>query len=1155
MGKVTIRVGRSGVGKTRQLLEEIREDTSGFRHILICPDQLTHRLERELSEICGDSISMRGEVLSFSRLSRHILHHCGGLEEPELDKGGRLLLLQQSVQKCQDRLEVLGHYTQQGSFYEKLMKTLDELKTNGVATELLFQLDQTLPEEKKIHDIALICGFYDSFTLGVAEGTVLDEKLGTDREKTARVAHDPRDRMTRVADALGDSSWGEEKVFWVDGFTDFTPQQLNILQHLMGQGEGMTLSLTGDLAEMSEVDSLFSPAFLTLKQLEERGKKENVNVEVKELQGDFTLRNPPLSHLEQHLFAETLIPYPEAVAEEVTVFSALTPHSEVEWVASEILRLVREENQRFRDILVVARNFSTYRDSIESVFPRYQIPVFTTEMVSILEKPVISVVNMIFQVINGRFRSEDMLKYLKTGFSSLPLKEVDKVEEYVLMWGEENWRAPWKKHTKRYDGHISEGKLSELSGKEGYDSAKRAYDSNERALKYLNGLRSKAMAPLLLLEEAVDSASGKSQCEFLYACLEELHLYEKIKERQRVLEEEGNLQQSMEYQQLWEILCRALEQSHELFTDEIMDFREFSKMFALVLSQYSVGTIPVSLDQVTAGETTRLKSNRVKTVFWLGCEDSVVPLPSNSGGLLNDTDRMLLQKYEITLNQDSERLLYREMTTAYEICALARERLIFSYPSRNIGGESLRPCFLIPRLEAMYPNLKIKREEELQGHFRLVSPLPAMEQGEKFPFVLDILQENPLWQKEMGKITAGQQCQRGSLSALGLRALYGEKVMMSATALDKLNSCQFAYFMHYGLGARGRRKMAFQGAEYGNLVHHVLETVLRPFAFVSDPDKKKELRGKIPSIDGLIADYMAEELGGNQNPRELFLLKRLGQYVGDVVTEVLEEIQRSDFTYLAGEYHFQQEIPQHTPGEKADFQVVYRGSIDRVDGFLQDGALYFHLVDYKTGTKVMDYAAIYQGRDLQLLLYYLALSQGDRESFQAFCPGNPRESKLAALSYLPGKTESESGKRGSAQRADAPTGRIHVRHTGLFLHDETLIEALETPEQGKFRYVPVSFDKDKNLKSVGESLVTESQLDLLLGCGQKHLSRVAEQIGSGEISANPYYQDEGKNACLYCDYKSACHFEEGKDEARMVKKRSQEWVLEKLSKEAKDGAE
>ena len=80
-----------------------------------------------------------------------------------------------------------------------------------------------------------------------------------------------------------------------------------------------------------------------------------------------------------------------------------------------------------------------------------------------------------------------------------------------------------------------------------------------------------------------------------------------------------------------------------------MELDEFAALFRLVLSQYDVGTIPVSLDRVTAGETTRQTGHPVKVLFLLGADDQSIPMVTQAPGLLSDDDRSLLASYGLEL--------------------------------------------------------------------------------------------------------------------------------------------------------------------------------------------------------------------------------------------------------------------------------------------------------------------------------------------------------------------------------------------------------------------------------------------------------------------------------------------------------------------------
>lgn len=69
--------------------------------------------------------------------------------------------------------------------------------------------------ERSCGDLSLICGAYDALT--------------------AQVALDPRDRLTRTAEKLKDCPWAAGRDLWLDGFTDFTPQQIEVLSRLLEQ--------------------------------------------------------------------------------------------------------------------------------------------------------------------------------------------------------------------------------------------------------------------------------------------------------------------------------------------------------------------------------------------------------------------------------------------------------------------------------------------------------------------------------------------------------------------------------------------------------------------------------------------------------------------------------------------------------------------------------------------------------------------------------------------------------------------------------------------------------------------------------------------------------------------------------------------------------
>ena len=59
---------------------------------------------------------------------------------------------------------------------------------------------------------------------------------------TARTALDPRDRLTRTAEKLKGHPWAQGMDLWLDGFTDFTPQQREVLRPLLRQADSLTVT-------------------------------------------------------------------------------------------------------------------------------------------------------------------------------------------------------------------------------------------------------------------------------------------------------------------------------------------------------------------------------------------------------------------------------------------------------------------------------------------------------------------------------------------------------------------------------------------------------------------------------------------------------------------------------------------------------------------------------------------------------------------------------------------------------------------------------------------------------------------------------------------------------------------------------------------------
>lgn len=1088
-------LGRAGSGKTTAVLRRLVSAGKERPQVLMVPEQQSHEAERALCQAGGPEVSLYAEVLSFSRLSNRIFQAAGGLGEEELDEGGRLLLMYRAVQSLSSQLKVYARPSKRPAFLQSLLSTVDELKGARVSPEKLMEAggDNTGPEGDKLFDLGLIFGEYQALT--------------------SHSALDPRDRLTRVGEKLLSCPWAKGKDLWLDGFTDFTPQQRLVLERLMAQGENMTLTLTCDHLEEDEGGTgIFSPARKTARQMLALAQKLGIPCEVEHLVIQDTGKNPALMHLEQNLFAQFPDqPVPSGGA--VELFRGNTPRGEVEWAAGRILQFVREEGFRFRDIGVTARDYGAYRDLIESIFPRYGVPVFSSAMTDILEKPVLALVTAALETAAGEYRYEDVFRYLKTGLTDLSEEDRDLLENYVLKWDIRGSRwtqsKPWPWHPKGYGIPWTE--------------------EDKALVERLDAARRRVSAPLERLRKN-SLKTGEGQAKNLYMFLEEIGLPQRLQERVTALEERGQLALSEEYRQLWDILTLALEQCARLLGDAPMELEEFAQLFRLVLSQYDVGTIPVSLDRVTAGETTRQTGHQVKVLFLLGADDSSLPQVSDTPGLLSDDDRALLSAYGLEMEQSQRDLLYREMTTIYLICARPSRRLLVSWPGQGAGGEERRPSFLIKRLELLYTDVKAVREEDLHGSFRLQAPLPALEQAGMDRGVRRVLEQFPEFARQLEGLGRAQSWERGVLSPAAVERLYGRKVPMSASRMDKYKSCHFSYFMRYGLKAEPRKPAGFTAPEYGTFVHYVLEHVLQDEMFqqttipgmedAGSADRKRRLR---ELTEQAVERYVREELGGleGQTPRFQYLFRRLLRTVQAVVDNVAEELLHSKFKPISFELGFGRgkDLP---PVELTvdGVTISVTGFVDRVDGWVQDGKLHLRVVDYKTGRKTFDLTEVWNGLGLQMLLYLFTLEEQGQSLY-----GLPVEGD--GVLYLPAREAIIRGSRTMGQEELQKKVDKELLRSGLVVSDPQVLEAMEDTGGGGYRFLPLKVSKSTGEIS-GEALCSYEQLGKLGRHIQQVLEEICREIGQGNITADPFWRGPDKNACRYCDYATACHFEPGR---------------------------
>ena len=214
-----------------------------------------------------------------------------------------------------------------------------------------------------------------------------------------------------------------------------------------------------------------------------------------------------------------------------------------------------------------------------------------------------------------------------------------------------------------------------------------------------------------------------------------------------------------------------------------------------------------------------------------------------------------------------------------------------------------------------------------------------------------------------------------------------------------------------------------------------------------------------------------------------------------------------------------------------------------MDGWLKDGRLYLRVVDYKTGKKSFDLADVRCGLGIQMLLYLFALQRSGAAYFNS--PVEP-----AGVLYLPARDVILRADRAVPPEKLQASLRRELRRSGMILAEPDVLTAMEHEALESPCFLPLGVAKDGTLTG---SLASAVQLGKLGRYVDRLLHRVAEELGAGNIDADPCVRGPQESACDHCAFASACWFDERRDKAQYLQKTTPEEFWAAVDREVSHG--
>lgn len=1103
--------GRAGTGKSTFCLKEIEKKVlngEDNKLIYLVPEQYTFQRESQLLSYVGEKALLKTQVLSFKRMAHRVFEVCGGRINDRMNDSGRIMLINKIIQQGEDNLNYFNRISKEQGFTEIISDTFTEFKKYNVTPELLDGMINNIEEDDlkdKIKDLSFI---FNNFNKSIAENLI-----------------DADDELTLLAEKLIVSDIYDNAEIWIDEFTTFIPQQMEVIRVLAKKAKTINITLCIDEINQQQSDEV-TDIFNSIKSTETRILKMMQDEHIGYLQPVNLNSNTKnrfssskeLSHLEKYFFTYPFKSYEDKV-KDIRLYKANNSYDEINTIAKEIIRLVRDRNYRYRDISVVCRNIDDYEKIVSVIFDEYAIPCFLDKKIDILSNPLVVLILSAFEINLRNWSYESVFKYLKSGLTGIDRKEIDVLENYILANGIKGFR--W---------------TGELEVADTEEDDEKAIDPIKIMLK--------VREPLMKLHKAINKNTVKQMCTAIYEFLLELDVFNKIDLWIEDFEKKGLQDKVMEYQQIPEIVLGILDQAVEVIGSENLTCNEFYKILNSGFASKEIGVIPVALDQVNVGDIARVKGRNSKAIFIVGVNDGVLPAASRTEGILSDRDREILKDVGIELSSTTKAKVFEEQFMVYTALTLASEFLMVTYPMADFEGKSLRASIVIPRLKRIFPKLVEESDiynlrERADKYSKVTSPIPtfneliiALRKNYEDEEIEEYWEEVYAWYRKQdeyknraGHILSGLNYSNDSevMARDKIKQLYSNdngNLVFSVSRLEKYAECPFSYFVQYGLKAKDRKIYEFSAPDLGSFMHEILDefTTKVKSEKIAWSELTTEKCRKI--IGELVKNKLEADSNSilNSSKKYRYFTDRFKRVITKSVSIISEQMRRGQFEVFSNEFVF----GSYSDGAPIKLtlpsgeQVFLTGRIDRIDTLNMDGNTYVRVIDYKSGAKKFDLNELYYGLQIQLLVYLDAILRNSKYILK-------NQAMPGAILYfriddpiIKSKTELEDEEIRKQVLEK-------LKMNGLLLKDAELVRAMDNDMETYSLVVPASFKKDGDFSS-SSSVITEEQFDILREYVNKKMIELCEDMLSGKIKIEPC-KNQKTAYCEYCDYSAICQFD------------------------------
>ena len=1107
--------GPSGSGKSHRIYEEIMQraaEEPGRNFLIIVPDQFTMQTQKDLVMRSDRDGILNIDVLSFGRLSHRILEEVGTKEMPVLDDTGKSLVLQKVAADLKEQLPAMGSLLHKQGYIHEVKSAISEFMQYGISTQ---DMDKLITSAQKRGALAMKLKDLKTLYRGFQD-YIRDHFITT--EETLDV----------LRRSLSKSKILKGSVVVFDGFTGFTPIQNRLIQELMRVCAETIVTVTIGVGEdpykMDGEQKLFHLSKKTVADLEKLAAEAEVergeDLFVKGGPNRFA-KAPALHYLEQNLFRYQYEPY-AGEQQEIHMFEALSPREEVHQTALYIRHLIREQGMTYRDIAVVIGDLEGYASYVETEFGQLEIPCFLDRTRGIVLNPMIEYIKSALQLYIKDFSYDTVFHFLRSGMSDISREEIDELENYVIRTGARGYRTYSRLFTRRTE---------ELQ-----ENAEGSEQAEEKTMERLNRIRQQFMDAVEILHMGSQEKAG-DYVSHLYDFLEQNQVQQKLLNYQQQFEKEGDLSRAREYAQIYRLVMDLLDQVYELLGEEEISRQEFADILEAGFGEITVGTIPQNVDRIVVGDMERTRLKQVKVLFFLGVNDGNIPKNASKGGIISDMDREFLIESGTEMAPSPRQQMYIQRLYLYLNMTKPSEQLYLSYAKVNSEGKGIRPSYLIDTVRKLFPAMSVEypqnrsRLEQIEGRQEgaryLAEELREYVEGtlpeeERQDFYLMYrAYEADAAGRDLLTRAAFRRYRESGLSRIVARALYGQQLENSVSRLETYAACACRHFLQYGLSLQEREEFGFEASDMGTVYHAVLENFAGKLAESNltwwDFTEDFAAKAVKESVEAYAAIYGETVL--YSSARNEYAITRMSRILTRTVLTLQKHLKQGSFQPDDYElsFRFAEDLDSIHVDLSEDEKMHLQGRIDRIDVSEDAEHVYVKVIDYKSGNRKFDLAALYYGLQLQLVVYMNAAMEMESRKHP------DKEIVPAALLYyhIDDPTIETPVELTDEQINEQILAKL--RMNGVVNSDPEVVERLDRYMQDKSVVIPVEKKKDGSF-SARSGVLSREEMQLISSYVDAKIRSIGREILDGKIAANPY-EKGNEEACTYCAYKKVCGFD------------------------------